>query len=200
MAHIAGVLTANSSAELALTRQQIISLYSAIGNYIPGDNSTDNGCVIVDALNYWERIGLGNGHRIAGYLAVNPKDPDEVRLAIWLFENLIFGVSLPDHWVTPEPSTDNFVWDSVGPPDPNNGHCFISCGYDKVGPKIDTWGMLGTITDRATSLYASNENGGELYTVLSIDLVKRANLRAPSGFNWSQLVADFDTIGHGKIM
>jgi len=180
--------------------KDIISLYSSACGYVAGDSSTDNGCIEVDVLNYWERVGLPSGHKIAGYLAVNPKDPLEVRSAIYLFENLIYGFELPDAWISPMPSGDGFTWDSAGAPNPQNGHCVVACGYNEKGPKIDTWGMLGTITDRATAFYASNENGGELYTVLSIDLVKRANLRAPSGFNWSQLVADFDTIGHGKIM
>lgn len=200
MGHVAGVLSANVGEELVLTNDQVISLYSAIGGYVPGDESTDNGCNEQDALNYWQGTGLFSSlYKISGYLAVNPSDPIECRLALWLFENLVYGVELPDAWVNPMPSGDNFTWDSAGPADPNNGHCFVGVGYDNRGIKVDTWGMLGTVTDKATALYAGGD-GGELYSVLSIGSVARASLKAPSGFNWTQLVADFDSIGAGKIM
>jgi len=200
--HILGVLTANANQEVPLSLNQIIKLYSAIGGYVPGDPNTDNGAVPTDALNYIEKVGyeILPEHKIAGYLAVNSDDPVECRIAIWLFENLMYGVDLPDGWVNPMPSGSGFIWDYAGAPDPQNGHCFGGFGYNPSGIKIDTWGMIGTCTDQATKFYCSPGNQGELYTALSIDLVKRATLKAPSGFDWSQLVADFDAIGHGKIM
>jgi hypothetical protein len=55
--------------------------------------------------------------------------------------------------------------------------------------------MIGTITWAAVAKYASSKGRGELYTVLGPDAISKANKKAPNGFDWSQLVADFDSMG-----
>jgi len=195
MGHITGVLTANTGSPLMLTKEQIISLYSSIGGYVPGDPSTDNGCDEQTALNWWQQNGLYSGeHKITGWLAVDATNPVEVRIAIWLFENLMFGVNLPDEWVNPMPSGSGFVWENSGGPDPDNGHCFTSQSYGQGGVGIATWGMLGTVTNRAVARYAGPKGGGELYTVISADSIAKATQKAPNGFDFSQLLADFESM------
>lgn len=197
IAHLAGVFTANAGApQLILTQAQIIALYGAIGGYVPGQPSTDQGCDEVTALNYWQQSGAPIGsHKIAGWLQVDAQNPTEYRTALWLFENLMFGVELPDAWVNPFPSASNFTWDVAGPPNPNNGHCVVGVGYAPRGIVISTWGMAGVMTDAAVKYYAGNSQGGALYAVLSADSINKAKAKAPSGFAWTQLVADFDSIG-----
>jgi hypothetical protein len=55
--------------------------------------------------------------------------------------------------------------------------------------------MLGTLTDAAIAKYATKTGEGELYTVISQDAINKAAAKAPAGFDWSQLVADFDSMG-----
>src|SRR6185437_4913523 len=101
IAHIVGVLTGNANGgnPFIYTNDQITALYSAIGGYVPGNSSTDNGCDEQTALNYWMQHGAPDGsHQIAGWLSVNPEDPNEYKAAMWLFENLFFGMELPDVW------------------------------------------------------------------------------------------------------
>jgi hypothetical protein len=201
MAHVVGVLTGNAGTPpFIYTNAQIIALYSTIGGYVPGDPSTDNGCNEETALNYWENNGAPSGsNQIAGWLAVNPADPSEYRAALWLFENLYFGLELPDAWITPEPpSASGFVWNVAGAPDPDNGHCVAGVGYHAQGVVIDTWGMTGTMTDAAIAKYCAKRAHGSLYTVVSQDAINKATQKAPTGFDWSQLVADFDSMG-GKV-
>jgi len=198
LAHVVGVLTRNSGTPPFLySKDQIIALYGAIGGYVPGEPNTDQGCDEQTALNYWKNNGAPNGstHKIAGWLAVNGADPAEYRTALYLFENLYFGIELPDKWVNPMPSSPGFVWDVAGAPDPDNGHCVVGVGYNAKGVTIDTWGMTGLITDRAIAKYATVAGQGELYTVVSEDAINRATQKAPNGFDWSQLVADFDSMG-----
>ena len=217
-AHVVGVLTGNARegapsagnlfGEFIFTMPQIVALYSAIGGYNPdaplvnGQNPTDNGCDEETMINYWENHGFPAGHnRIVGAISVNPSKPVEYRQALWLFENLIFGVELPDAWVNPFPSRSGFVWDKQGPPDPENGHCFVGVGYGPEGGEgidIDSWAMIGKITDAAIEYYAASENGGQLFSVISMEGIRKASKKAPSGFDWSQLVADFDSLG-GKV-
>lgn len=201
--HAVGVLTGNASPDhpTVFTDQQIIAFYSATSGYIPGNPSTDNGADEVVVLNYWTSTGISGpdgAHKIAGYMSVDASNPVEVRTAAWLFENLYFGVELPDAWISPFPSSSGFIWDVAGPADPSNGHCFAGCGYNKSGVIISTWGMLGTLTYDALSKYVVPSANGELYTVVSQDGLNRAMQKFPIGLTWGQITADFDALG-GKV-
>ena len=55
--------------------------------------------------------------------------------------------------------------------------------------------MTGTLTNAAVAKYATASNNGELYTVVSHDALSKVTDKAPNGFDWSQLIADFDSIG-----
>ena len=199
MAHVVGVLTGNAAGPAAIyTSSEIIKLYSAIGGYVPGHPNTDHGCDEQTALNYWQRNGAptpSGKHEIAGWISVNGADESEYRTALWLFENLYFGLELPNAWINPFPSAPGFVWNVAGPPVPTNGHCVVCVGYRPKGVTICTWGMLGLMTDGAIGKYATTEGAGELYTVVSQDALEKATEKAPNGFDWSQLVADFDSMG-----
>jgi len=192
MGHIEGVFTGNViNPPLILPDSEIIALYSAIGGYVPGDPSTDNGCDEQTALNYWQQNGLVSGrNKITAWMGVDGHNLTEVRTAIWLFENLMFGVDLPDSWVNPMPSASGFWWGTGGAPDPNNGHCFAAVGYTPGGVQISTWGMLGNITHGAIKKYTTTKGQGELYCVLSEDAISRATLKAPNGFDFDQLKRD----------
>jgi hypothetical protein len=195
MAHLVGTFLGNAGQTYILSPAQIVALYSAIGGYIPGHPSTDNGCDEVTALAYWKATGAPAGlNKIAGWVSVDATNPAEYRAALWLFENLFFGVELPDAWVNPFPSSSGFVWDVAGEPDPDNGHCFPGVGYTAEGIKIDTWGMLGTVTTAAVEEYAFTAGSGELYTVLSPEIILKASQKAPNGFDLAQLQADLAAV------
>ena len=203
--HCEGVLTGDASdnntttnsSPLLFTSNQTISFYSAACGYVPGNSGTDQGCDIQTVLHYWENNGSpkDSNHKIVGILAVDPANTVECQTAVWLFENLIFGVDMPDAWINPEPRSSGFVWDVAGNPDNQNGHCFLGLGYDASGVKISTWGMTGTVTYPAIAKYAASNVYGELYVVISQDQLNSASQLAPNGLNWTQLVADFQALG-----
>jgi hypothetical protein len=201
MAHVVGVLTGNANAGVSTiyTSDEIVAQYGAIGGYKPGDPATDQGCDEQTALSYWTEKGFpdaaGNAHKIAGWLAVDGHDIAELQSAVWLFENLVFGIELPDAWINPMPAGDGFVWDVAGDPNPENGHCFVGYGATQSGILIDSWGMEGTITYPAIKKYATTAGSGELYCVISRDGMSKAWGKCPAGVNFTQLVADFDAIG-----
>lgn len=193
MAHAVGVLTGNAGNIFLFKPPQITALYCAIGGYVSGDPSTDNGCDEITAWNYWQWHGAPKGqNKIAGWLEVNAADPSEVRQALWLFETLLFGIELPDAWIDPQPpASSGFTWDVAGPPDPQNGHCVLGCAYTSAGVIVDTWGMTGLITNAAMEKYAVPSAGGNLYTAISQEGIVKASQKAPNGYNWEQLEADF---------
>jgi hypothetical protein len=186
--HVRGVLSANAGKEIIYADKDVIRDYSVIGGFDPRNpDQTDNGCNEQDALNYWTETGFPDGGKLTAWLAVNPQDPEEYRLALWLFENLLYGSGLPDVWLAdPRPG---FVWDAA-PEDPDNGHCFIACGADDGATQIDTWGMLGTLTEAAHA-----QDVDEMYVLLDQAMIAKGQQKAPNGFDWTQLVEDFDYLG-----
>jgi hypothetical protein len=210
MAHVVGVMTGNAGEPpYVYNSDQIVGLYHAICGYVPGDPSTDNGCDMQTAMNYWFHNGAlppyttspdgQSSHHIDGWLAVNGADSQEYLAALWLFENLYFGMELPDAWINPAPSESGFVRDAAGDPDPDNRHCVAGVGYNSQGVVIDSWGMTGLLTDAAIAKYATQAGNGELYRVVSTDTINKATQKAPNGFNWSPLIADFDSMG-GNVL
>lgn len=197
--HDEGVVSANAGDEVTYTMADVTTAYGWCG-YVPNDPSTDQGCEVLPVLQKWVTDGLpGGGSKAAGPLAVDPTNQAEIQMAVYLFENLVFGMELPDAWVTPMPSASGFVWDVAGDPDPQNGHSV--CGYDCTadGVSIVSWAMTGTITYAAVAEYCAASANGELYVMLTQDLINKASAKAPTGFDWAQLVADFDAMGGSVV-
>ncbi len=193
IAHLVGVFTGNAGqTPQQFTDAQITGMYSAIGGYVPGDESTDNGCDERTAMAYWQQQGAPAGvNKISGWVSIDGTQIQRIKSALWLFENLVFGVELPDKWVNPFPAKPGFVWDVAGRANPDNGHCFVGVGYTDQGVIIDSWGMLGIITWTAIVAYATQSGSGELYSVLTPQILARATSKAPNGYDWSELQADF---------
>lgn len=194
-AHVEGVFTGNAGEPVFIpSMAEVNAMYSACEGP-PGYPAIDEGCDEVTVLNYWQNTGLA-GHKIKGWMAVDATNMHECKTALWLFENLIFALELPDAWITPFPSTSGFTWNVAGPPNYNSGHAFPAVGYDfrtegKRGFTIATWGMTGRITPAATAKYAVPSVWGALYTVLSQESINKAQQLAPNGMSWTQLQADF---------
>jgi hypothetical protein len=195
--HVVGLETGNANGghPFVATTQQIVADYSAIGGFDPNNpQATDNGCDEQTALNYWTQHGFADGTKLIGWLAVDATNMQQVMTAMFLFENLFFGIELPDAWINPMPSASGFVWD-VGTPDPDNGHCVMGVGYTPQGVKIDTWGMFGTLTWAAIAALCTQSGGGELYVMLTPDQLAKGQAKAPNGINWTSLLTDFNTMG-----
>jgi hypothetical protein len=197
-AHLCGVMTGNAgAAPFVATKAQILAQYEAIGNYVPGDPSTDQGCNEQDALDYWGHVGLPDGTKLLGNLSVDATNKTQVMQAMWLFENLVFGIELPDAWIANGPNGSGFVWDVAGPADPSNGHCVLGVGYNAQGVIISTWGMTGVITWAAVAKYCRSAVG-ELHVALAAEQLAKGQTLAPNGVDWSALISYFDALG-GKV-
>jgi hypothetical protein len=199
--HVVATETGNAGALFTATDAQIIADYSAVSGYIPGDTSTDQGADEPTVLNYWTQHGFANGTKLLGWLAVDATNQEELQQALYLFENLYFGIELPDAWVNPFPSGPGYVWD-VGAPDPNNGHCVIGYGYGAKGIDIDSWGLVdpatgdgGTLTYAAIAALCTQQAGGAVYVLCSPDQLAKGAAKAPNGVAWGDLITDFDSMG-----
>jgi len=163
----------------------VLSGYEAVGGYVPGDPSTDNGCDMLTALNYWRHVGFG-GHKILGYMAFNWLNLAQMRLAIQLFGNVFMGLALPssaqgqDVWTVTQGGTAS----PIGMPGSWGGHCVP---FDASSLKSHTsvsWANLLKL-----SLNFGRDYIEEGYVVLSEDFIE-ANGVSASGFKLDQLLKD----------
>ncbi len=202
MYHFLGVVTGNAGTAFIATRDQVIHDYSAVTGYNPADPSTDQGGQIADALNYFTQVGFADGSKLAGWVAIDGSNWEEVKLAIYLFESVIKGLGLPEAWVSPMPSGDGFVWQPGTPINEDNGHCWMSFGYKSdAGTDDDSWALEGLVTRDAHAVYWDHSAGGtgEMYAPLSAEILGRATGRAPSGVDWTGLKAALAGMGGSVV-
>lgn len=122
---------------------EILSAYCEISGYIPGNPNTDNGCVLLDVMAYWQKKGIG-GHQIGGWASLTPPPTmakhtsfwhrifgdlfthqkvgnddanwiADTKNALYYFEGAVIGLQLP---VKLQQFTDQEVWDFI--PDDND--------------------------------------------------------------------------------
>ena len=150
----------------------------------------------VTVANYWLKTGFAPGMPpISGYVSVDPTNVTQLKTAVWLFGNVLFGATLLQAWVNAMGSMKSgFTWGIGGASDPDAGHGFNGYGYNANGIFIDTWGMFGTITWAAIASVAAASQGGNVFCMLSPDLVNKAKAISPSGFDTAQLQADLPAL------
>ncbi len=110
--HTDGEENANAGSSFVPTLANVIADYSAIGGYVPGNEATDNGCdedTRCTDYQSWYHVRRTPSKRLPAVISVDATNDAEVRACFYLFENLIFGVGLPDKWISPMPSADGFV-------------------------------------------------------------------------------------------
>jgi hypothetical protein len=117
----------------------VTGLYEQIGGYVPGDPSTDNGCVIQDALGFWRKNAIA-GQEILFFGALrNWQRPNRVR-AMQVFGPLITGYQLPESAEQQFPSP----WVPVSGSPIAGGHCAPQMGELLTRDEIElaSWGAI----------------------------------------------------------
>ena len=160
MAHAIGVFTGNATGTpVIFDSADIIKEYGAIGGYDPNDPSTDQGCDENTALDYWVSTGfIEPQHKISGFLSIDATNAKECASAIWLFENLMFGVALPDEWTHPIAAAPGFVWDGTTG---DNPYASILALADAVLVTGDSANMVGEATATGAPVHVFEPSGGE---------------------------------------
>jgi hypothetical protein len=171
----------------------ILAGYEAVGGYVPGDPSTDNGCDMLTAAQYFQATGFG-GHRISAFATLGTGRSLSIahwQEAINLFGLVDIGLALPAAWQSLTNAGD--VWDV----DPNGstsgdwapgswgGHDVPLMGYNAASKvyQLITWGQVQYITEAALRAYCD-----EAYTYLSPDWIY--NGAAPNLYKLAELQAD----------
>lgn len=163
--------------------------YEAVGDYVPGDRSTDNGAYLVDMLNYWRKKGLpSTGNKLGAFVSVDPTNATQVKTSIWEFGVAYVGFALPIsaqnqvHWDVPKGGTRG-----DGAPGSWGGHCVPAASYDRKYVALLTWGTVILCTWAFFGTYCD-----EAYAIVSPDQLKggKSNL----GLDYSKLNTDLSNL------
>ena len=187
--HLAQNWTAYASTEYVPAEQEALDAYTALTGFNPNDPGTDNGTIMLDALNFWRRNGLA-GHQVMAYAACEPGNIEHIKDSIHLFAGSYVGISLP------RSAQRQRVW-SVPPQGPVGegrpgswgGHCVPIIAYSSRRLICVTWGGLKPMTWQFFRTYCD-----EAYAVLSDDWL-RADRTAPNGFDLDELKRDLAGLG-----
>lgn len=194
-AHHEGVWTFKTSGtERLIPETSIVSAYSAVSGYVPGDPSTDNGANMLDVMKLWKSSGLFGSDKLFAYMSLEPGNNVHVRASTRLFGGVYLGIQLP---ITAQSQVKpNGVWSLVPGYQQNpdakigswGGHLVPVIGFDTQTVTIITWAMPMTMTYGFLNYYSD-----EAYAPLSTQWINAQGVD-PDHFNLAQLQEDLTLI------
>ncbi|HEV3312196.1 MAG TPA: hypothetical protein VG815_16925 [Chloroflexota bacterium] len=167
------------------TAFDVESDYTSTG-YVIGDDSTDQGTSMIDAVAYQKATGIrdssGNRHKIEGSLFLRPGDVSELAKALYYFGALDIGVQLPstamDQFDSAEP------WSVAISGGSSDGHCIPVIARNSAGNFICvTWGRIQAITPQFLMSFMD-----EGFAYYSEDML-RSDALSPRGIDKAGLLA-----------
>jgi hypothetical protein len=192
-AHLSMCLAANSGKPFIPTVEQVIADYSRVSGYNPQTGANDNGCVLLDVMNYWRTNGIA-GHKITAYAAVHPLDHQLIDFAISYLGGCLIGVMLPAAaqrmnalWSVPRHPI-GYQW----APGSWGGHAVPYVGQNETNGlyRPVSWGQEISASHDFHDRYCD-----ECYVVLDLADWLGNNATTPSGLNLAALQADCRALG-----
>jgi hypothetical protein len=164
--HAVQVWTMNSGTEKTLSDATIENAYISWCGYQPGNESTDNGGVILNCLKDWQKNGLG-GIPLDAFMTTTPGSTRTIQQAIMMFGFVMIGMALP---ITAQTQA---VWDYVpggganSEPGSWGNHCVIVPAFDGDVRTVHhfsciSWGQVIPMTKSFWMEYVD-----EAYTLVS---------------------------------
>ena len=185
-AHETMIWNQEAAETVIFTDQNVLSDYSAATGYNPADSSTDQGSDMHDAAAYRKKTGIvdaaGKRHTIDAYVALTPRDLDQLALATYLMGAVGIGLQLPQS--AEQQFNQAEPWDVV-PDAPLAGGHYVPCvGRNSHGNfVVVTWGRLQAVTPAFLSAYMD-----EGLAYLSFERLK--NSVSLQGFDQATLESD----------
>jgi len=198
VANLVRQISANDGAPVNPTWDDVAAMYRAVGgwNGVDSGNGTDGGVDPLALMNYWRKVGIG-GHRIEGYVIIDPNDTALVDACLYMAGGLAIGFDMPTAWQ----QHIGDVW--YGPKNPRN----VPAGYERGGwgghfvvgstsrdgvRQVATWGTQQKVTTAGFSYYC-------MFLAMPVSkLWFGADNRSPSGFDAETLLKDLDNIKNGR--
>jgi hypothetical protein len=189
--HMYGAWTQYASgAEAQFSDNAIQETYSRVSGYVPGDESTDNGCVMADVLADQKAIGIddasGKVHKVAGYAAFgNPADEVLLGQVLDVFGTVYVGIDCQASILTEFSAGQPWTWTPGEAVEGGHAICLQRrLGAGSAPLEYVTWGALQPATADFQAHAAE-----EAWAVVTEDWLQ-ANGTSVDGLNLRQLLAD----------
>lgn len=193
--HMYGAWTTyGSGIEALFADSQVQAVYSRVGGYVPGDPSTDNGCVMQDVLDDQKVNGMadtrGKVHKVAGYAMFgNPADELLLGQVLDVFGSVYVGINVQQQMETEFSDQQPWTWDPAA--EPVGGHAIClqrRLGSGSAPLEYVTWGAL----QPATADFQANA-AEEAWAVVTQDWLQ-ANGATVEGLDLQQLLSDMQQV------
>lgn len=162
--------------------------YSAVTGYVIGDESTDKGTNVREALVYRKHTGItdtyGGHHRIAAYVALEPGNMDHLIASMYLFGAVGIGINFPSS------AMDQFnkgrAWSVVRGSSIEGGHYIpLVARRSSATLRCVTWGKVQAMTNSFYRTYCD-----EAWAILSPEAINAVSRKSAEGFDLSTLKRD----------
>jgi hypothetical protein len=187
-AHGRLIRSSNTGKVVIPTDDDVLKLYEAVGGYVPGDPSTDQGCNESDMCKYLMTTGflgekcLGTAPVVAGSIT----SMNNLKWACQIFIGVRLGVNLP---ASAEPQFDaGQPWDIGGDETIVGGHDVGMVTYDPHHAYVTTWGKAQPVTYAWLQKFVE-----EAHVEIWPDSI-RANGMTPAGFHLATLERDLTAL------
>ena len=178
--------TAHTAGEVSPVDGEIEAAYSAVGGYVPGDASTDNGANITDFLAWWQKNPLTGDKTIAGWASIDPSNLTAVKQAIWIFGGIDIGIQVPQSAIDQFNAGQN--WELVKGSPNVGGHSICVFGYGAHGCAAISWGRIVYMSWEFFAAYCD-----ESYAIVTPDWIN-AKGTTEFGLDLATLQADLDAL------
>lgn len=190
-AHETMLLTKEGTGTAApFTTTSVLADYARITGFNPNDgppgqNPTDQGSNVRDVARYRRTTGLldatGTLHKIAAFLAIDPRHLPHILAAAYLFDGVGLGIQVPDS--AQRQFAAGQAWTPVPGASIEGGHYVPLIAADPSWLYVVTWGRVQRMSRSFWLTY-----GDESFTYLSTEFFHGGV--SPDGFNLAQLRSD----------
>jgi hypothetical protein len=173
--------------EVMFSADSVLSDYAEATGYTPEDPASDRGTDLQAAASYRRRIGCldaaGVRHRVGGYAALAPGDPDQLAVAAYIFGSVGVGLRMPGYALADFAAER--AWDvRFGIAEIVGGHYVPVVGRTRTGNfQVIAWGRLHEMTPGFFRRYCD-----EAIAYLPEEIVTTP--RGPDGFDRAALIFD----------
>lgn len=182
--HARQIWTANNGGEITEPDADVLKLYELACGYVPGDPSTDQGGVEQRVLTYLLNQGmpLSNGavDKILGFVEINHKIQNEVKVTINEFGLTYIGFNVPDS-IFDENNRPFPVWDYTPGASSIGGHAVVLPAYGPNGLSVISWGQVYKMTWEFFEAYCD-----EAYAIIDKSWIN-ATGQTPLGLTLAQI-------------
>jgi hypothetical protein len=181
-------------AEALFPDSAIQAVYSRVGGYVPGDESTDNGCNMQDVLADQKASGItdqaGKLHQVAGYAAFgNPADEVLLGQVLDVFGTVYVGINCQASIQTEFADQQPWTWTPGEAVEGGHAICLQRrLGSGDAPLEYVTWGAL----QPATAGFQANA-AEEAWAVVTQDWLQ-VNGTSVEGLDLAQLLADMESV------